>query len=71
MFQNRIMFDRYVVGVVFGFEHLILLVALWLKYAIHPISKPVRLAIARRNYLISQQKDLQVFEGPEVKKKKD
>ena len=42
-------------GVVFGFEHLLLLVALWLRYAIHPTTKTVRLAIARRNYLLSQQ----------------
>ena len=42
---------RYVVGVVFGCEHMLLLVAVWLRYAIHPVTKPVRLAIARRNYL--------------------
>ena len=46
---------RYVVGVVFGCEHLLLLVSLWLRYAIHPTPKRVRLAIARRNYLLSRQ----------------
>jgi hypothetical protein len=46
---------RYVVGAVFGCEHLLLLVAVWLRYAIHPTAKTVRLAIARRDYLSSQQ----------------
>ena len=42
---------RYVVGVVFGFEHLLLVLALWLRWAIHPVPKKVRLAIARCQYL--------------------
>ena len=48
---------RYVVGVVFGFEHLLLVLALWLRYAIHPVTKSVRLAITRRNYLAQQRSE--------------
>lgn len=47
----RVNLPRYVVGVVFGFEHLLLVLALWLRWAIHPVPKKVRLAIARRKYL--------------------
>ncbi len=43
-------------GVVFGFEHVLLLGALWLQWAIHPVPKWVRTAIARRKYLASQEK---------------
>ena len=46
---------RYVVGVVFGFEHLLLILALWMRHAIHPVPKKVRVAIARRNYLAEQR----------------
>jgi hypothetical protein len=42
---------RYVVGLVFGFEHLLLVVAVWLQWVIKPVPKWVRLAIARRDYL--------------------
>ena len=42
-------------GVVFGCEHLLLLVAVWLRYIIHPTTKTVRLAISRRDYLSSQR----------------
>ena len=45
---------RYVVGVVFGFEHALLLLALWLQWVINPIPKWVRTAIARREYLAKE-----------------
>ena len=50
---------RYVVGVVFGFEHVLLAVAVWLRWAIHPVPKEVRVAIARREYLahLSQEEE--------------
>ena len=43
----------------FGCEHVLLLVAAWLRYAIHTVTKPVRLAIARRNYLAQQRAEEQ------------
>ena len=46
---------RYVVGLVFGFEHLLLVVAVWLQWAIRPTPKWVRLAIARREYLTKKR----------------
>ena len=46
---------RYVVGLVFGFEHLLLVVAVWLQWVIKPVPKWVRLAIARREYLNKQR----------------
>ena len=46
---------RYVVGLVFGFEHLLLVVAVWLQWVIKPVPKRVRLAIARREYLSKQR----------------
>ena len=46
---------RYVVGLVFGFEHLLLVVAVWLQWAISPTPKWVRLAIARREYLTKKR----------------
>ena len=59
-------------GVVFGCEHLLLVVALWLRYAIHPTTKTVRLAIARRNYLLSQRSNGQSRgTSPEDKEKAD
>lgn len=71
---------RYVVGLVFGCEHLLLILALWLRYAIHSTTKPVRLAIARRNYLSQQRLEEQgrdvggggvAAEREEDKRKKD
>jgi hypothetical protein len=44
-----------VVGLVFGFEHLLLVVAVWLQWVIKPVPKWVRLAIARREYLNKQR----------------
>ena len=46
---------RYVVGIVFGFEHLLLIVAVWLQWVIKPQPKWVRLAIARREYLAKEK----------------
>jgi hypothetical protein len=43
--------SRYVVGLVFGFEHLLLLAAVLLQWSIHPVPKWVRVAVERRNYL--------------------
>ena len=45
----------YVVGLVFGFEHLVLVVAVWLQWVIKPVPKWVRLAIAGRDYLNKQR----------------
>lgn len=42
---------RYVVGLVFGFEHLLLVMAVLLQWSIHPVPKWVRVGIARREYL--------------------
>ncbi len=42
---------RYVVGIVFGFEHLLMVLALLLQCSINPVPKWVRVAIARREYL--------------------
>ena len=39
----------------FGFEHLLLILALWMRYAIHLAPKEVRVAIERRNYLAKQR----------------
>ena len=47
---------RYVVGTVFGFEHLLLVVAVWLQWAIKPEPKWVRLAVARREYLARERR---------------
>lgn len=60
-------------GVVFGFEHLLLVLAMWLRYAIHPTTKRVRLAIARRNYLAQQRSEdkAQVVERKTEKTKSD
>lgn len=59
-------------GVVFGFEHLLLVLAMWLRYAIHPTTKRVRLAIARRNYLAQQRsEDAQIVERKTGKTKSD
>lgn len=46
---------RYVVGTVFGFEHLLLVVAVWLQWVIKPEPKWVRLAIARKEYLAKER----------------
>ncbi len=46
---------RYVVGLVFSFEHILLVVAVWLQWAIKPRPKWVRLAIARRDYLTREK----------------
>lgn len=46
---------RYVVGVVFGFEHLLLVIAVWLQCVIKPEPKWVRVAIARREYLAKEK----------------
>ena len=56
---------RYIVGIVFGAEHLLLLVALFLQWAISPVPKSVRIAISRRKYHAKQQMLL-----PEGKKTK-
>lgn len=42
---------RYVVGIVFGFEHVLLVLAFLLQYVVHPVPKWVRISIARRKYL--------------------
>ena len=42
---------RYVVGIVFGAEHILILIALLLQWAISPVPEWVRIRIARRNYL--------------------
>ena len=42
---------RYVVGVVFGFEHILLVLAILLQHVVHPVPKWVRIATARRTYL--------------------
>ena len=42
---------RYVVGLVFGFEHLLLVAAVLLQWSVHPVPKWVRVAIQRRNHL--------------------
>lgn len=47
---------RYVVGLVFGFEHLLLVAAILLQWSIHPIPKWVRVAIQRREYLALKRK---------------
>ena len=39
----------------FGFEHLLLILALWMRHAFQPVPKKVRVAIARRNYLTEQR----------------
>ena len=39
------------VGIVFGFEHLLLVMAVALQWSIHPVPKWVRVAIARREHL--------------------
>ena len=41
----------------FGCEHLLLLGVLGLRYAIHPITKTVRVAIARRKFLLKKKED--------------
>ena len=46
---------RYVVGVVFGFEHAMLLISLFLMKSINPVPKWVRTAIARRKYNAKQR----------------
>lgn len=46
---------RYVVGIVFGFEHLLLVVAVLLQWSIHPVPKWVRVAIARREHLATKR----------------
>ena len=51
-YQVTAIISRYVVGVVFGFEHLLLVLAIVLQYAIQPVPKWVRNAIGRRNYLM-------------------
>ena len=48
---------RYVVGIVFGFEHALLLLALWLQWVIAPVPKWVRIAIARRDYLAGRREE--------------
>lgn len=47
---------RYVVGLVFGFEHLLLVAAVLLQWSIHPVPKWVRVAIQRREYLSLNRK---------------
>ena len=42
---------RYVVGIVFGFEHLLMVLAVLLQWSIQPVPKWVRVAIARREHL--------------------
>ena len=46
---------RYVVGIVFGFEHLLLVVSIFFYWAIQPVPKWVRLSIARREYLAKER----------------
>ena len=46
-----VVFFRYVVGIVFGTEHLILLLTAFLRWLIPPVPDWVRIAIARRDYL--------------------
>jgi len=36
---------------VFGFEHVLLVIAVILQHMVHPVPKWVRIAIARREYL--------------------
>ena len=49
---------RYVVGLVFGFEHLLLVAAVLLQWSIHPVPKWVRVALQRRDYLAIRRKAL-------------
>lgn len=42
---------RYVVGLVFGFEHMLLVMAVLLQWSINPVPKWVRVALARREHL--------------------
>ena len=46
---------RYVVGIVFGFEHLLLVAAVVLQWSVNPVPKWVRVAIARREYLATKR----------------
>ena len=49
--KEKFLSYRYVVGVVFGFEHILLVIAVILQHMVHPVPKWVRIAIARREYL--------------------
>ena len=48
--------SRYVVGLVFGFEHLLLVAAVVLQWSIQPVPKWVRIAVRRREYLAMKRK---------------
>ena len=39
----------------FGFEHLLLVVAVLLRWSIHPVPKWVRVALARREHLTNKR----------------
>lgn len=39
----------------FGFEHVLLVLALWLQWMIKPVPKWVRLAVARREFLARER----------------
>ena len=39
----------------FGFEHILLVVALWLQWMVKPVPKWVRIGIARREYLAGER----------------
>ena len=43
------------VGIVFGFEHLLLVVSIFFYWAVQPVPKWVRLSIARREYLARER----------------
>lgn len=44
------------VGFVFGFEHVLLVVAVFLQLHIHPVPKWVQIALQRRKYLALKRK---------------
>ena len=50
-FSYSIYIDTWLVYIVFGAEHILILIALLLQWAISPVPEWVRIRIARRNYL--------------------
>ena len=60
----------YVVGLVFGAEHIILLAALFLQWAIAPVPKRVSIAIARREFLAQKRMAREAGTGTAAKQGK-